>query len=78
MQSRIRMAEASAEVGFELRYNNQARIHNTFYVHQLLHWADQQGRAHDLKQALFSVHFTEAPNWLFWLKDSAAYSGRRF
>ena len=29
-------------------------------MHQLLHWADQQGRMHDLKQALFAAHFTHA------------------
>ncbi len=62
MQSRIRMTEAGAEVGFEFRYNDQTRMHNTFHVHQLLHWADQQGRAHDLKQALFSAHFTDGRN----------------
>lgn len=62
MQSRIRMTEAGAEVGFEFRYSDQTRMHNTFHVHQLLHWADQQGRAHDLKQALFSAHFTDGRN----------------
>lgn len=62
MQSRIRMTEAGAEVGFEFRYSDQTHMHNTFHVHQLLHWADQQGRAHDLKQALFSAHFTDGRN----------------
>ena len=38
------------------------RMHNTFNVHQLLHWADHQGRMHDLKQALFVAHFTHRRN----------------
>ena len=38
------------------------RMHNTFNVHQLLHWADQHGRMHDLKQALFAAHFTDRRN----------------
>ena len=35
------------------------RMHNTFNAHQLLHWAREQGRAHDLKMALFAAHFTD-------------------
>jgi len=38
------------------------RMHNTFNLHQLLHWAEQQGRMHDLKMALFSAHFTDQRN----------------
>lgn len=33
-------------------------MHNTFNAHQLLHWAQQNAKMHDLKQALFSAHFT--------------------
>ena len=33
-------------------------MHNTFNTHQLLHWAELQGRKHDLKLALFEAHFT--------------------
>lgn len=42
-------------------------MHNTFVAHQLLHWADQQGRKHDLKMALFTAHFTDRRN----LSDNA-------
>lgn len=56
--SRIRLSEAGQEVGFEFNFNDDTRMHNTFNLHQLLHWADQQGRMHDLKQALFTAHFT--------------------
>ncbi|MEN8625786.1 DsbA family oxidoreductase [Psychrobacter proteolyticus] len=56
--SRVRMTEAGQEVGFEFNFNDDTRMHNTFNLHQLLHFADQQGRMHELKQALFAAHFT--------------------
>ncbi|MFT0772301.1 DsbA family oxidoreductase [Psychrobacter aquimaris] len=56
--SRVRMTEAGQEVGFEFNFNDDTRMHNTFNLHQLLHFADQQGRMHELKQALFTAHFT--------------------
>jgi len=37
-------------------------MHNTFNLHQLLHWAEQQGRMHELKQVLFIAHFTDNRN----------------
>ncbi|WP_201557034.1 DsbA family protein [Psychrobacter sp. 72-O-c] len=66
-ESRIRMTAAGAEVGFEFQFTDDTRTYNTFNLHQLLHWADQQGRMHDLKQALFSAHFTNNRN----VSDSA-------
>ena len=62
--SRIRMTEAGSEVGFEFNFNDDTRMHNTFNLHQLLYWAGQQGQKpmHDLKQALFSAHFTDGHN----------------
>jgi predicted DsbA family dithiol-disulfide isomerase len=60
--SRVRMTEVGADVGFEFRFADDMRMHNTFNLHQLLHWADQQGRMHDLKQALFTAHFTNRRN----------------
>jgi len=32
---------------------------NTFLAHQLIEWADEQGRQNDVKLALFDVHFTD-------------------
>ena len=60
--SRARLIEAGREVGFEFNFNDDTRMHNTFNLHQLLHWADQQGCMHDLKQALFAAHFTHGRN----------------
>ncbi len=62
--SRLRMTQAGNEVGFEFHFNDDTRMHNTFNLHQLLYWAGQQGQKpmHDLKQALFSAHFTHGRN----------------
>ncbi len=60
--SRTRLTEAGSEVGFEFNFDDDTRMHNTFNLHQLLHWAAQQGRMHDLKQALFTAHFTNGRN----------------
>ncbi len=57
-QSRVRMTDIGTEIGFEFRYAEDMRMHNTFNLHQLLHWAGTQDRMHDLKLALFSAHFT--------------------
>ena len=60
--SRARLMEAGNEVGFTFNFNDDTRMHNTFNLHQLLHWADQQGHMHELKQALFTAHFTNGRN----------------
>ncbi|WP_062064565.1 DsbA family oxidoreductase [Cellvibrio sp. OA-2007] len=60
--NRTNIAAVGAELGFEFRFSDDMRMHNTFNVHQLLHWAEQQGRKHDLKQALFAAHFTHRRN----------------
>ena len=61
-ENRLRITQAGAELGFEFSFADDMRMHNTFNVHQLLHWADHQGRMHDLKQALFVAHFTHRRN----------------
>lgn len=61
-ESRKNITKAGAEVGFEFNFADDMRMYNTFNVHQLLHWAGQQGREHDVKQALFTVHFTHRKN----------------
>ncbi|WP_341305232.1 DsbA family oxidoreductase [Pseudomonas sp. TMP25] len=61
-ENRLRITQAGAELGFEFSFADDMRMHNTFNVHQLLHWANQQGRMHDLKQALFVAHFTHRRN----------------
>ena len=61
-ESRARMTAAGAEAGFNFQFTDEFRTYNTFNTHQLLYWADQQGRMHDLKQALFVAHFVDNKN----------------
>lgn len=61
-ENRRRISAAGAELGFEFNFRDDTRMHNTFNAHQLLHWANQHGRMHDLQQALFSAHFTDNRN----------------
>jgi len=56
--TRRRIAEQGAAVGFTFRYYEGMRIVNTFQAHQLLHWAAPSGRQHALKMALFEAYFS--------------------
>lgn len=60
--SRAQITKMGSDVGFEFNFTDDIRMHNTFNLHQLLHWAEQQGRMHELKQALFTAHFTDNRN----------------
>ena len=62
VMNRERLTSLGKELGFEFGFTDDMRMHNTFNVHQLLHWATQQGRGHDLKQAMFTAHFTHTRN----------------
>lgn len=57
-QNRKQITKLGTDLGFEFDFADDMRMHNTFNTHQLLHWANEQGRMHDLKQALFTAHFT--------------------
>jgi predicted DsbA family dithiol-disulfide isomerase len=61
-ENRLRMTQAGTDVEFVFSFTDDMRMHNTFNVHQLLHWANQQGHMHDLEQALFVAHFTNSRN----------------
>lgn len=56
--SRGRLIELGKELGFQFNFTDDFRMQNTFSAHQLLHWANEQGCKHALKQALFEAHFT--------------------
>jgi predicted DsbA family dithiol-disulfide isomerase len=56
--NRANMTARGEELGFAFNFVDGFRMHNTFNTHQLLHWANGQGRKDDLKQALFVAHFT--------------------
>ena len=58
-QARDRLTSLGAELGFTFNFNDDSRIVNTFAAHQLLDWAESQGRQHPLKLALFEAYFTQ-------------------
>jgi len=60
--NRQRLTTLGQELEFCFDFTDDMRMHNTFNTHQLLHWAAQQQRGNDLKQALFSAHFTHRRN----------------
>ena len=60
--SRAMMTARGKELGFEFNFADGFRMHNTFNTHQLLHWANELGRMHELKQALFTAHFSHGRN----------------
>lgn len=57
--ARDRLTRLGAELEFVFNYADDMRMVNTFAAHQLLDWADEQGRQHPLKLALFSAFFTQ-------------------
>jgi predicted DsbA family dithiol-disulfide isomerase len=61
-KSRNHMTALADSLGFKFAWTEDSRMHNTFNTHQLLHWADTQGRKHDLKMALFTAHFSDQRN----------------
>lgn len=61
-KNREHLAGLGEALGFEFKFADNSRMHNTFNTHQLLHWAETLGRKHELKQALFAAHFTEGRN----------------
>ena len=58
VMNRERLTSIGTDLGFEFAFTDDMRMHNTFNTHQLLHWANEQGRGNDLKQAFFTAHFT--------------------
>jgi len=61
-QARAQLTNVGQALGFEFNFSDTSQIWNTFRAHQLLDWAGEQGKGHDLKMALFKAHFTDAKN----------------
>ena len=76
-KARARLTEMGAALGFTFNYADDMRMVNTFRAHQLIDWAEDQGRAHDMKLALFAAFFTrrEDLNNVDVLADVAASIG---
>ncbi|GAA6165478.1 DsbA family oxidoreductase [Pelagimonas sp. KU-00592-HH] len=77
IKARARLTEMGAALGFEFNYADDMRMVNTFRAHQLIDWAEDQGRARDMKLALFAAFFTrrEDLNNVDVLADVAASIG---
>ena len=57
--ARQAIKQAGENLGFTFNYSPDSRIWNTFDAHRLLHWAGLEGRALQLKEALFKSNFTD-------------------
>ena len=57
-KARARLTEMGAALGFTFNYADDMRMRNTFRAHQLIDWAEDQDRAHEMKLALFAAFFT--------------------
>ena len=57
--SRNAIRDSGEALGFRFAYDANSRIWNTFDAHRLLYWAGIEGRQLELKEALFTVNFTE-------------------
>ena len=57
-KARARLTKIGTALGFKFDYADDMRMFNTFRAHQLIDWADEQGKGHELKLALFDAFFT--------------------
>lgn len=57
--ARQAIKDRGQELGFIFNYGPESRIWNTFDAHRLLHWAAEEGKQFELKQALFKSTFTD-------------------
>ena len=57
-ENRKMIQARGAEVDFDFNFTAESRMRNSFDAHRLLHWADQEGKQAQLKNALFKAHFT--------------------
>ncbi|MEQ9490729.1 MAG: DsbA family oxidoreductase [Alphaproteobacteria bacterium] len=75
--NRKRLSDLGDSLGFRFDYFDGMRMVNTYKAHQLLHWAREQGREHDLKLALFKAYFSDRKdvNNADVLADAAASVG---
>ncbi len=60
--ARATLTQLGREIGFEFHFTDEMRIYNTRQAHQLLLWAQSEGKQHALQAALFRAYFTENRN----------------
>ena len=59
---RKRLADIGDSVGFSFNFYEGQRIYNTFLAHQLLRWAEEQGKQTEMELALFESYFSKEEN----------------
>ncbi len=74
MQEKLVLQGKELDIDFNF---DQAPISNSHYAHKLIHIAQKQGKAHDVKEELFRRYFSEGANIedLSVLNDIAAKMG---
>ena len=60
--ARDRITAIGKEIRFDFVFAEDQRMWNTFRAHQLIDWAEGQGRAHDMKLALLTAYLTQGRN----------------
>ncbi|WP_035919911.1 DsbA family oxidoreductase [Leisingera aquimarina] len=61
-QVRAQLTKLGEALGFTFRFFEGMRIYNTFQAHQLIEWAEERGKGHEMKQALLAAYFTDGKN----------------
>ena len=61
-EARARLTELGEGLGFTFDFADDMRMWNTFRAHQLIDWAADQGKGHEMKLALLAAHFTRREN----------------
>lgn len=59
---RKRLSDLGNSLGFSFNFYDGMRIYNTFRAHQLIRWAEGQGRQSDMELALFESYFSKEEN----------------
>ena len=59
IRARTNLTQMGAELGFKFDYFDEMKMFNTFKAHQLLHYAREHNKEHELKMRLFSAFFGE-------------------
>ena len=62
VSARAQLTALGADLGIVFNFSDDSRMVNTFLAHQLIEWADDQGRQTDMKLALFKAHFSDGRN----------------
>ncbi len=58
-ENRARLAAVGQEIGFTFNFTDDSRMQNTFKVHQLIHFAAENGLEEEMKLSLFNAYFTD-------------------